>query len=185
MSKELKKTSVEYFIRETAKSGKAYNVGKLSDERKARHVAVCKDIVAFADAHPNIPMFIILSVGIVQGAPKKSVYAKGYATFNAKRVESNYRRCKQIVSAQGCPEVRTFDSLSRIVAKYTDQFGNNPVAFAKAVKAMPTFGKEVVSRENYGAVCKALGIDPEQRITTKRTATAKTDKAAKKNEKAA
>ena len=184
MSKELKKTSVEYFIRETAKSGKAYNVGNLTDERKAQHIQVCKSIVEFADNNKNIPMFIILSVGIAQGAPKKGVYAKGYTSFNGKKVESVFRRCKQIVSAQGCPEVRTFDSLSRIVVKVVDQIGNNPVEFAKRVKAMPMFGKGVVARENYGAVCKALGIDPEQRISTKRT-TAKTDKADKKSKKTA
>lgn len=185
MSKELKKSSVEYAIRETAAKSKAYNVDKnVTDERKALHVAVCKDIVEFADNHKDIPMYLILSVGIAQGAPKKSVYAKGYATFNGKKVETVVRRCKAIVKAQGCEEVRTFDMLSRIVAKYTDQFGNDPVKFAKAVKAMPTFGKEVVSRENYDAVCRALGIDPEQRISTKKAETKK-GKADKKKTAAA
>ena len=187
MSKELKKSAVEYAIRETAAKGKAYNVGNLTDERKAQHVSICKAIVEFADSHKDIPMYFILSTN-VQGYPKKSVYAKGYQTFSGKRVETIFRRCKAIVKAMGCPEVRTFDSLSRIVAKYTDQFGNDPVKFAKAVKAMaeklPNMGKGVVARENYVEVCEALGIDAEQRITTKRTAT-KTDKATKKSKKTA
>lgn len=188
MSKELKdikKSSVEFSIRKTAADNKAYGLDKnVTDERKAQHVEVCKAITEFADANEGIPMYLILSLGIAQGAPKKSVYAKGYTAFNSKRVETIIRRCKAIVKAQGCADIRTFDSLSRIVAKYTDQFGNDPVKFAKAVKGMGEFGKAVVSRENYDAVCKSLGIDPEQRIKPKRT-TAKTPKAEKKSKKTA
>ena len=188
MSKELKdikKSSVEFSIRKTAADNKAYGLDKnVTDERKAQHVEVCKAITEFADANEGIPMYLILSLGIAQGAPKKSVYGKGYTAFNSKRVETIIRRCKAIVKAQGCADIRTFDTLSRIVAKYTDQFGNDPVKFAKAVKGMGEFGKAVVSRENYDAVCKALGIDPEQRIKTKRT-TAKTAKAEKKSKKTA
>jgi hypothetical protein len=188
MSKELKdikKSSVEYAIRKTAADNKAYGLDKnVTDERNAQHVGVCKAITEFADTHEDIPMYLILSLGIAQGAPKKSVYGKGYTAFNSKRVETIIRRCKAIVKAQGCEDIRTFDSLSRVVAKFTDQFGNDPVKFAKAVKAMGEFGKSVVSRENYDAVCKALGIDPEQRIKPKRT-TAKTPKAEKKTKKTA
>lgn len=178
--KSLKKSSVAYAIAESVESGKAYGLDKnATEERKAQHLEVCKKIAEFADNHTDVPMYLILSLGIAQGAPKKSVYAQGYTAFNGKRVETIMRRCKAIVKAQGCPDIKTFDSLSRIVAKYTDQFGNDPVKFAKSVKAMGEFGKGVVSRENYGAVCKALGIDPEQRISTKRTETKK-DKADKK-----
>ena len=191
MSKELKdikKSSVEFSIRKTAADNKAYGLDKnVTDERKAQHVEVCKAITEFADANEGIPMYLILSLGIAQGAPKKSVYGKGYTAFNSKRVETIIRRCKQVVKAMGCPDIRTFDSLSRVVAKFIAQFGNDPVKFGKAVKAMAekhNFGKAVVSRENYDAVCEALGIDPEQRIKTKRT-TAKTDKAEKKSKKTA
>lgn len=191
MSKELKdikKSSVEFSIRKTATEGKPYGLDKnVTDERKAQHVAICKAITEFADANEGIPMYLILSLGIAQGAPKKSVYGKGYTAFNSKRVETIIRRCKAIVKAMGCPDIRTFDSLSRIVAKFIAQFGNDPVKFAKAVKAMAEkhdFGKAVVSRENYDAVCKALGIDPEERIKPKRT-TAKTPKAEKKSKKTA
>ena len=186
MKKEnLKKSSVAYAIAESISSNKAYGLDKnVTDERKAQHLAVCKEIGEFADAHEDIPMYLILSLGIAQGASKKSVYAKGYTSFNGKRVETIIRRCRAIVKAQGCADIRTFDSLSRIVAKYTDQFGNDPVKFAKAVKGMPEFGKEVVSRENYDAVCRALGIDPEQRISTKKAETKKS-KADKKKTAAA
>ena len=191
MSKELKdikKSSVEFSIRKTAADNKAYGLDKnVTDERKAQHVEVCKAITEFADANEGIPMYLILSLGIAQGAPKKSVYANGYTAFNCKRVETIIRRCKQVVKAMGCPDIRTFDSLSRVVAKFIAQFGNDPVKFSKAVKAMAEkydFGKSVVSRKNYDAVCKALGIDPEQRIKPKRT-TAKTAKAEKKSKKTA
>ena len=177
---DIKKSSVEFSIRKTAADNKAYGLDKnISEERKAQHIAICKEVTEFANANEGIPMYLILSLGIAQGAPKKAIYAKGYAKFNGKRVETIIRRCKAIVKAQGCADIRTFDTLSRIVAKYTDQFGNDPVKFAKAVKGMGEFGKSVVSRESYNAVCKALGIDPEQRIKAK-----KEDKS-KKSKKAA
>lgn len=191
MSKELKdikKSSVEFSIRKTAAEDKPYGLDKnVTDERKAQHVAICKAITEFADANEGIPMYLILSLGIAQGAPKKSVYAKGYTTFNGKRVESIIRRCKQVVKAMGCSDLRTFDTLSRVIAKFIAQFGNDPVKFSKAVKEMAEkhdFGKSVVSRERYVDVCEALGIDPEQRIKPKRT-TAKTPKAEKKSKKTA
>lgn len=166
---DIKKSSVEYSIRKTVADNKAYGLDKnISEERKAQHLAICKEVTEFADANEGIPMYLILSLGIAQGAPKKAEYAKGYTKFNGKRVETIIRRCKAIVKAQGCADIRTFDSLSRVVAKFTDQFGNDPVKFAKAVKGMGDFGKDVVSRENYNAVCKALGIDPEQRIKAKK-----------------
>ena len=176
MAKTIKKGSVEYNINKSVEDNKPFGLNKnVTDERNAQHLAICKEVHEFAKTHEDIPMYLILSLGIAQGAPKKSEYAKGYTKFNGKRVETIIRRCKAIVKAQGCEDIRTFDTLSRIVAKYTDQFGNDPVKFAKSVKAMGEFGKSVVSRENYDAVCKALGIDPEQRIKVK-----KEDKKSKK-----
>lgn len=175
----MKKTSVEFAIRESVANGVAYGLNEnVSDVRKQQHVEICKAIVAFADSHEDIPMYLILSLGITQGAPKKGEYAKGYNKFNEKRVETIVRRCKAIVKAQGCADIRSFDCLSRIVAKYTDQFGNDPVKFAKAVKGMGEFGKSVVARENYDAVCRSLGIDPERRIENKAKAKKSDKKAA-------
>lgn len=176
MAKTIKESSVEFSIRKTAADNKAYGLNEnVTAERAEKHIAICKEVNEFANAHEDIPMYLILSLGIAQGAPKKAEYAKGYTKFNGKRVETIIRRCKAIVKAQGCADIRTFDTLSRIVAKYTDQFGNDPVKFAKAVKGMGEFGKSVVSRESYDAVCKSLGIDPEQRIKAK-----KEDKKSKK-----
>lgn len=175
MAKTIKKGSVEYCINKSVEDNKPYGLDNVTAERADKHLAVCKEIHEFAKAHEDFPMYLILSLGIAQGAPKKSEYAKGYTKFNGKRVETIIRRCKAIVKAQGCADCRTFDTLSRIVAKFTDQFGNDPVKFAKAVKGMGEFGKSVVSRENYDAVCRALGIDPEQRIKAK-----KEDKKSKK-----
>lgn len=179
MAKNIKKSSVEFAIRETANTNTAYNLGEnVTEERATKHVEVCKAIVAFAEGNEDIPMYLILSLGIAQGAPKKSEYAKGYNKFNTKRVETIIRRCKQIVKAQGCADIKSFDCLSRIVAKYTDQFGNDPIKFAKSVKAMGEFGKGVVARENHDAVCRSLGIDPERRIENKSKDTKKSDKKA-------
>lgn len=189
MSKDIKKSSVEFRIRKTAADNKAYGLDKnVTAERAEQHVEVCKAITEFADANEGIPMYLILSLGIAQGASKKSTYANGYTKFNGKFVETVIRRCKQVVKAMGYPDIKTFDSLSNVVMKFIDQLGGDPVKFGKALKAMAekhNFGKSVVSREMHDEVCRALGVDPDKRIKPKRT-TDKTDKkAAKKTEKAA
>ena len=131
MSKEIKKSSVEFRIRKTAADNKAYGLENVTAERAEQHVAICKEIVAYADAHTDVPMYLILSLGIAQGASKKSTYANGYTKFNGKFVETVIRRCKQVVKAMGYPDIKTFDSLSNVVMKFIDQLGGDPVKFGR------------------------------------------------------
>jgi len=169
MAKTIKESSVEFSIRKTAADNKAYGLNEnISEERKAQHVEVCKEIVAFLDSHEDIPTYTALAMGIAQGAPKKAEYAKGYTKFNGKKVETNYRRCLQFAKHHGVDGCKTFDMVQRVVAKFIAQFGGDPVKWAKALKASAPMGKSALARESYDAVCKSLGIDPEQRIKAKK-----------------
>lgn len=178
MAKNIKKSSVEFAIRETAANGVAYGLNEnVTEERAAKHVEVCKEIVSFLDENKDIPPYTALAMGIAQGAPKKTEYAKGYTKFDGKKVATNYRRCVQFAKHHGT-DGKTFDMVQRVVAKFINQFGGDPIKWAKALKASEPMGKDALKRENYDAVCRSLGIDPERRIESKSKETKKSDKKA-------
>ena len=171
MKENLKKSSVEFAVRETAKSGKAYNLAEsVTEERSATHVAICKEIVEFADNHQDMPFYGILSMGIAQGAPKKSEYAKGYTKFNAKKVEAIYRMGKAYYKKNGL-NGKVNDVTIRLMAKFYDTVSRSPIAFNTALKNAAVMGKAAISRDTkFSDLCRNIGIVPNEDKVAENTA---------------
>lgn len=170
--KNLKASSVEFAVRETANSGKPYGCNELSEERAATHVAVCKEIVAFLDSHEDMPTYGVLAMGIAQGAPKKSEYRKGYTKFNAKKVEAIYRMGKAYYKKNGL-NGKVNDVCIRLMAKFYDTVSRSPIAFNVALKSAAVLGKAAISRDTaFADLCRNIGIVPSEDKTAADTAAA-------------
>lgn len=52
------------------------------------HQEVCQQLQAFQTAHPDMPMYAIMSCGISAGAYKRSEFANGYKSFDSKKCET-------------------------------------------------------------------------------------------------
>lgn len=162
MKKNLKASSVEFAVRETAKSGKPFGCNELSEERAATHVVICKEIVAFADSHEELPFYAILAMGIAQGAPKKSEYRKGYTHFNAKKVEAIFRMGKAYYKKNGL-NGKVNDVCIRLMAKFYDTVSRSPIAFNTALKTAKVLGKAAISRDTkFTDLCRNIGIVPSE-----------------------
>jgi hypothetical protein len=159
MAKNIKKSSVEFAVRETAATNTAYNLGEnVSDERKQQHVETCKAIVAFADSHKDIPFYGILTT-MAQGSPKKSEYRKGYTHFDAKCAEAVYRMCKAYYKKNGLTDRKVNDVVLRLMLKFYKEVSRSPIAFNTALKASAVLGKAAISRETkFTDLCRNLGI---------------------------
>lgn len=164
MKKNLKASSVEFAVRETAKSGNAYNIAEsVTEERAAKHVEICKEIVAFADSHEELPFYAILAMGIAQGAPKKSEYAKGYTHFDTKKVEAIFRMGKAYYKKNGLTDRKVNDVCIRLMAKFYDTVSRSPIAFNTALKTAKVLGKAAISRgTKFTDLCRNIGIVPNE-----------------------
>lgn len=87
MAKNIKKSSLEYAIRETASSGKPYGCNELTDERAALHVDICKKIVAYMENN-KLPLYAVAFVAMSQGSFRWANYRKGWTKFNEKKANT-------------------------------------------------------------------------------------------------
>lgn len=181
--KELNPQSVEFAVRKTAETNSAYNVdSNLTEDRKIAHVEACKQIVAWADKHENIPFYLVLQFCVAQGAPKNDVYAKGYA----KRVKGTdqvmpnvnisratqcakwYNYYKKSNIGGGSLDVVARTILKFYAAQVNPKTGKvNPIkadqAFYCAVKAAEELGKyNGNGHGDFKAMCKNLGLEIEK-----------------------
>ena len=122
------------------------------------HKSICENIVAFADAHPFIPFYFILSVGVSKGAYKMSEFLKGYKRFDADEVEMVEKMGKAYNEYNG-QNKKMSDVTIRLIMRYYERVSHDYDRFVTDLNKSKVLGEKCGSREiPYKDLCKNLGI---------------------------
>ena len=167
------KNAIENAIRSTAtnKLNGKYNLAqykegasKHGEKVKAMtHKKVCEEIVAFADAHKDVPFYFILSVGVSKGAYKMTEFEKGYKSFKADEVEmvAKMGRAYNVYNGQGGKKMS--DVTIRLIMRYYEKVSHDFDTFITDLKKSKVLGKDCGSRGvDYKVLCKNLNIPTKE-----------------------
>ena len=148
-----------------------YKEGGSRHEEKVKamlHKRICEEIVAFAETHPTIPMYFILSVGISKGAYKMSEFAKGYKRFNAEEVEMVAKMGRAYNDYNGLVGKKMSDVTIRLIMRYYEKVSHDFETFLTDLNKSKVLGKMCGSREvKYSDLCKNLNIPIKEKEETK------------------
>ena len=168
------KNAIEMAIRNVANNRLAgkYNLAqyreggsKYEEKKKAvLHKKVCEEIVAFADAHKDIPFYFILSVGVSKGAYKMSEFGKGYKRFNADEVEMVAKMGRAYYDFNEQYGKKMSDVAIRLIMRYYEHVSHDYAQFLTDLNNSKPMGKNLGSREmKYEELCKNLNIPIKER----------------------
>lgn len=150
-----------------------YGEGKSKHAEKVAamtHKAICEEIVAFVEAHPQIPVYFTLAVGVNMSAMKQTEYAKGYKKFNPKKVEKVYEMGRLYYAHNAMDGRKLSDVTIRLMTRFYDNVSNNVEDFKTALAASKVLGKACGERTtDYNTLCKNLGIPQVSRATESAT----------------
>lgn len=139
-----------------------YKEGGSRHEEKVKavlHKSICEKVVEFAAAHPTIPMYFILSVGISKGAYKMSEFEKGYKRFNAEEVVMVAKMGAAYNAYNGLGGKKMSDVTIRLIMRYYEKVSHNFEKFMSDLEKSKVLGKMCGSREmEYSDLCKNLNI---------------------------
>ena len=148
-----------------------YKEGGSRHEEKVKamlHKRICEEIVAFAETHPTIPMYFILSVGISKGAYKMGEFAKGYKRFNAEEVEMVAKMGRAYNDYNGLVGKKMSDVTIRLIMRYYEKVSHDFETFLTDLNKSKVLGKMCGSREvKYSDLCKNLNIPIKEKEETK------------------
>lgn len=150
-----KAVSNKYRLPQYKKEGTSHN-----DEYKKvlLHKRICEEIVAFADAHKDIPFYFILQVGVSKGAFKMSEFEKGYKAFNAVKVEAVHTMGMAYNKHNGLEGKKMSDVTIRLIMRYYEKVSTDLDTFMATLSTSQVLGKQCGARGNYEALCKNLQI---------------------------
>lgn len=163
------KNMIESAIRNVANnklSGKynlaQYKEGGARHEEKVKamlHKQVCEEIVAFADAHKDIPFYFILSVGVSKGAYKMSEFEKGYKFFKGDKVEMVAQMGRAYYDYNEQCGKKMSDVAIRLIMRYYEKVSHDYDKFLVDLNNSKVLGKDCGSRDvKYEVLCKNLNI---------------------------
>lgn len=126
-------------------------------ERKQKaltHQNVCIAVERFREEHPEMPLYAVLSVGIAQGAYKKSAFADGYKKFDKERCETVLKMAKaynEKLGIKGKPSDVTY----RLMLKFYNNVSTSVIELENRLEnAQNLDGK----RGHFKEMCAALGM---------------------------
>lgn len=174
------KNAIEMAIRNVANNRLAgkynlaqYKEGGSKHEEKVKamlHKKVCEEIVAFADAHKDIPFYFILSVGVSKGAYKMTEFAKGYKSFKADEVEMVAKMGRAYNDYNEQYKKKMSDVTIRLIMRYYERVSHDYDKFIADLNNSKVLGKNCGSRDvKYEDLCKNLSIpvkDSEEVMNT-------------------
>lgn len=139
-----------------------YREGGARHEEKVnamKHKKACEDIVAFADAHKDVPFYFILSVGVSKGAYKMSEFNKGYKFFNADKVAMVARMGRAYNDYNEQYGKKMSDVTIRLIMRYYERVSKDFNKFLLDLNNSKVLGKKCGSRDvEYSVLCKNLNI---------------------------
>lgn len=143
--------------------------GSKFEEKKTAmlHKRICEEVIAFAEANPNIPLYFILSVGISKGAYKMSEFEKGYKRFDAEEVLMVHKMGMAYNAYNGIGNKKMSDVTIRLIMRYYEKVSHNYDKFLLDLSNSRVLGKLCGSREMaYTDLCKNLNIPIKEKETT-------------------
>ena len=160
-------------------SGK-YNLIQFKSEKAAlkTQIEICKRIVAFSEAHPEIPIYFILQVGVSKGAFQRRAFEKGYKSFDENKVLIVFALGQVYLRHNGLVKNGKVAKLSdvgiRLIMRWYEHCANKEAdtadivaTFEQVCAKSAVLGKRVQVRETpYSELCKNLGIPITERETT-------------------
>lgn len=164
-----KQNAIENAVRNVANNRLAgkYNLAQYREggskyEEKVKamlHKKVCEEIVAFADAHKDIPFYFILSVGVSKGAYKMTEFAKGYKFFNADKVAMVAQMGRAYNDYNEQYGKKMSDVTIRLIMRYYERVSKDFNKFLLDLNNSKVLGKNCGSRDvKYEVLCKNLNI---------------------------
>ena len=164
-----KQNAIENAVRNVANNRLAgkYNLAQYREggskyEEKVKamlHKKVCEEIVAFADAHKDIPFYFILSVGVSKGAYKMTEFAKGYKFFKGDKVEMVAQMGRAYNDYNEQYGKKMSDVTIRLIMRYYEKVSKDFNQFLLDLNNSKVLGKDCGSRDvKYEVLCKNLNI---------------------------
>lgn len=172
----MKNSAIESAIRNVANNRLAgkYNLAqykeggsRYAEKAKAMlHKKVCEEIVAFADSHPTIPFYFILSVGVSKGAYKLTEFAKGYKAFKGDEVEMVAKMGRAYNDYNEQYGKKMSDVTIRLIMRYYEKVSHDYNRFLLDLNNSKVLGKMCGSRDiPYNTLCKNLNIPIKEEPT--------------------
>lgn len=154
-----KKTSVEELVRTaaTAPIDTTLNLVPFKHDKMLaqRHKDICQMAVDFAEEHPDMPFYAVLSSAIGSGAWKTDIFLKGYKRFDAERAEQMYQMAlayNQKMEIDHKPS----DVVWRLVRRYYDKVSTNYEDFLASLASAKIMDGD---RGHFKEQCINLGIE--------------------------
>lgn len=148
-----------------------YREGGSKHDEKVKamlHKRICEEVVEFADSHPQIPMYFILSVGISKGAYKMSEFNKGYKRFDAAEVEMVFKMGRAYNDYNEQYKKKMSDVTIRLIMRYYEKVSHDYNQFLVDLNNSKVLGKKCGSREMlYTDLCKNLNIPIKEKEEVK------------------
>lgn len=123
------------------------------------HKRICEDVLAFTESHPEIPLYMVLAVGIAADACKMTTFAKGYKHFDADKVEAVYKMGMAYNAYNEQYKRKLSDVTIRLMTRYYAQKSKDYNTFLLDLNNSKVLGKMCGSREmDYNVLCANLNI---------------------------
>ena len=127
---------------------------KSQKEKATLHQQACISVQDFQVAHPEMPLYAILSCGISAGAYKHENFKNGYKNFNADKCATILEMSKEYCKAMGMKGKPT-DVVYRLCAKFYNTVSTDIEVFKQRLAtATPMDGK----RGHYKELCANIGM---------------------------
>ena len=123
------------------------------------HKSICEKVLDFTEKHPEIPLYMVLAVGISADAMKLTTFAKGYKKFDAEKVLSVYNMGMAYNEYNGIGMRKLSDVTIRLMTRYYTQRSKDMATFMADLANSKVMGNLCGSREvDYNVLCANLNI---------------------------
>ena len=119
-----------------------------------QHQQVCQSVEDFRAKHPEMPLYAVLSCGIVQGAYKHEQFHKGYNNFNGERCETVLNMAKLYNEAMGI-KGKPSDVTYRLMLKFYNTVSHDINVLRERLSTAQTMDGK---RGHFHELCANLGM---------------------------
>ena len=157
MAKEVKekKTTLEMRVRAAA-NGNGLEKLEMDEETKARHIEICKELVALADKHNGYPITYLVYFAVGKNAHRTIVFDRGYKNINPSKANRILMWLGQYARHEGDPTAARDANVAHALTAYYDKKTKNPVTFNNSLKMCGKLDKKA---RNFKSVALQLGLE--------------------------
>lgn len=150
-----KKTTLEMRVRAAA-NGNGLEKLEMDEETKARHIEICKELVALADKHNGYPITYLVYFAVGKNAHRSNVFDKGYKKIDLQKANRIFMWLNQYAKHEGDPSVARDANVAHALTAYYERKTKNPVTFNNSLKICEQLEKKA---RNFKSVALQLGLE--------------------------